>query len=122
MTAPTQKSGRDGGYILRNSTNSKAPATTITTHWKTIIVLESQCVSSARAENSSFGMNIRCSLFGDQKVPIVASPSLTFCTMVEYHHSSAKGTLTPFARIKASALRAASAQKKAAAATANRLE
>jgi hypothetical protein len=42
--------------------------------------------------------------------------------MVEYHHSSAKGTLTPFARIKASVLRAASKQKEAATATANRLE
>ena len=120
MTLPAHKSGRDGEYIFRNSTNSRAPATTITTHWKTIIAFEFQCVSSARTENSTFGMNILCSLFGDQKVPIVASPSFTFCTKAEYHHSSAKGTLTPFARIKASVPRAASEQKEAATATAKR--
>ena len=66
-------------------------------------------------QNSSFGITIRCSLFGDQKSIKEACPDPTDFTNLAYHHSSAKGTLTPFSRIKARVKRAAIVQRSAAA-------
>jgi hypothetical protein len=54
-------------------------------------------------------------LFGDQKSIREACPDPTDFTNLAYHHSSAKGTLTPFSRIKARVKRAAIAQRRAAA-------
>jgi hypothetical protein len=66
-------------------------------------------------ENSSLGITMRCSLFGDQKSIKEARPDPTDFTSLAYHHSSAKGTLTPFSRMKARVKRAAIVQRSAAA-------
>src|ERR1700731_2633316 len=81
------------------------------------MTFEFQWVSTASVENSSRGISIRCSLFGDQKLWKVACPDSTAFTSPAYHHSSANGTFTPLIRMKERAKSAAITQNSAASST-----
>src|ERR1700740_1448504 len=92
-------------------------ATTTASQPAIIIAFEFQCVRTASVENSSRGISIRCSLFGDQKLVNEAFPDPTDLTRLAYHHSSANGTFTPLIRMKARVRSAAITQRSAAAST-----
>ena len=84
----------------------RSAAAVAAVHPATNIAFDLQWVMTASAENSSRGMSIRCSLFGDQKVSKVAVPERTDLTNEAYHHSSANGALTPLTRMKVRVRRA----------------